>query len=100
MINGRTTTNENPSAPDRLVALLARCALERDPERARWLAEEYAEAFNAACVEAWGQRLAAKRMLLDAAECALDKAEATAGDERRRHLQIFELFMGAARTGV
>jgi hypothetical protein len=67
---------------------------------ARRLAEEYAEAFNDACSEAWGQRLAAKRMLLDAAECALNKAEATAGDERRRHLQVFELFMGAARTGV
>jgi hypothetical protein len=44
--------------------------------QARRRAEEYAEAFNAACIEAWDQRLAAKRMLLDAAECALNKAEA------------------------
>jgi hypothetical protein len=93
------TTNE--SAAEHLASLLARCALERDPVRGRRLAEEYAEAFNAACVEAWGQRLAAKRMLLDAAECALDKAEATLDPvERRKHLQIFELFMGAARVNV
>ena len=100
MPSKRITTSENPSAPDRLVSLLARCAVERDPVQARRRAEEYAEAFNAACVEAWGQRLAAKRVLLDAAECALDKAEATAGDERRRHLQVFELLMGAARIGA
>jgi hypothetical protein len=76
---------------------LARCALESDPVQARRLDEEYTEAFNDACSEAWGQRLAAKRALLDQAELTLNAAEATADPaERRRHLRLFELLMASA----
>jgi hypothetical protein len=81
----------------RLADLLLACAFEPDPVRARRLAEQYATEFNRACSEAWGQRLAAKRALLDQAEIALNAAEATADQaERRRHLQLFELLMASA----
>ena len=78
---------QSESAPERLIALFARCALEPDPERARRLAEQYAEAFVEACTTAWGARLAAGTAILDAAEQLLDEA-AMASDPRERQYLI------------
>jgi hypothetical protein len=91
--------NRTNTSPEHLVALLARCILERDPARAASLAKRYGEAFNAAVDAAWGERLAAQGALLDRAEQLLDKAEAATGDERDRLLELFETYMGAATIG-
>jgi hypothetical protein len=92
------SSGTNPSAPERLAGLLLAAAFEPDPARGRQLAEEYATAFNDGCSEAWGQRIAASRALLDEAERALDRAETTTGDERCRLLALFETYMSAAKV--
>jgi hypothetical protein len=88
----------NPSAPERLAGLLLAAAFEPDPVRGRQLANEYATAFNDACSAAWGQRIAASRVLLDEAERVLDRAETATGDDRRRLLALFETYMSAAKV--
>jgi hypothetical protein len=91
-----TATNEL-SAPERLAAMLVHAMLEPDPERAADLSREYSEAFADACSELWGQRLWAKRLMLDEAERLLDGAEASDDPaERRKLLSLFELCMSAA----
>jgi hypothetical protein len=88
------------SATERLVALLARCALEPDPGRARRLAQQYAEAFNDACVEAWGARLAAGAAILDEAERFLDEAAVASDPGERQHLtRLADVLITAATAG-
>ena len=61
------------------------------------LAEAAAVAAVEAMREAWRMRLGAAATLLEAAERALDRAEATEGpEERRRQLALFELLMASA----
>jgi hypothetical protein len=67
------------------------------PDDATELMEQACDAFLRAVNVRWGRRLCAAKALLAAAEAALDRAEASDDfDERRRELQIFELYMAAA----
>jgi hypothetical protein len=77
---------------------LLAAAFEPDPARGRQLAEQYATAFNDACSEAWGQRIAASRALLDQAESLLDRAALAAGAERERLVELASLCMDAAKV--
>ena len=83
---------------DAAVAAFFRALAARDDAEATVLAEAAAIAAVQAMREAWRMRLDAAATLLEAAEQALDRAEAAASDseERRRQLALFELLMASA----
>jgi hypothetical protein len=82
---------------DRAAAAFFRALAARDDTEAAALAEIAATAAVAAMRESWGARISAAKALLETAEQALDRAEATEDpEERRRELAMFELAMSAA----
>ncbi len=85
------------SKHDAAVAAFIRALAAQDDAEAAVLAEAAAIAAVQAMQERQGARLAAAAALLEAAERALDRAEAAGDlDERRRQLRLFELMMSAA----
>ena len=86
------------SFSNRAVAALLRALAARDDAEADELAEAAAIAAVQAMRESWGMRLDAAATLLEAAEAALDRAEAAPFDseERGREVALFELLMSAA----
>ena len=85
---------------DAAVAAFLRALAAQDEAEAAVLAEAASHAAVAAMRESWRMRLDAADTLLEAAERALDRAEAAAIDseERRRQLSLFELLMASARV--
>ena len=93
--------NEDDPLVESAAALLARSVLARDHECAKRIAAVYGNAVFDAAYASWGRKIDAAKMLLAEAERVLDQAEGLSDPvERRRHLQLFELYMRAARTGV
>ena len=86
------------SKHDAAVAALLRALAARDDAEADELAEAAALAAVQAMRESWGIRLDAAATLVEAAEQALDRAEAPPLDseERGREVALFELLMSAA----